>query len=136
MKKLHLICNAHLDPVWLWDWEEGAAAALATFRSAVALAGEYDFIGRLVSAAGLQYALRGILCPPDPGGPPVFPGKIRLGADHGRQCGSLWVQRGAGADFTENRVRQLSHLQAGEGGDGRAGACGSRSAVKMQEFCA
>ena len=27
MKKptVHLICNAHLDPVWLWEWEEGAA---------------------------------------------------------------------------------------------------------------
>ena len=31
MKKLHLICNAHLDPVWQWDWREGAAAAAATF---------------------------------------------------------------------------------------------------------
>ena len=25
---LHLICNAHLDPVWQWRWEEGCAAAL------------------------------------------------------------------------------------------------------------
>lgn len=32
---LHLICNAHLDPVWQWRWEEGAAEALSTFRSAV-----------------------------------------------------------------------------------------------------
>ncbi len=44
MKKLHLICNAHLDPVWMWDWHEGAAAALATYYSAVELAGEYDYI--------------------------------------------------------------------------------------------
>ncbi len=44
MKKLHLICNAHLDPVWMWDWHEGAATALATFYSAVELAGEYDYI--------------------------------------------------------------------------------------------
>ncbi len=28
MKALHLICNAHLDPVWQWDWNEGATAAL------------------------------------------------------------------------------------------------------------
>ncbi len=28
---LHLICNAHLDPVWQWRWEEGAAEALSTF---------------------------------------------------------------------------------------------------------
>ncbi len=44
MKTLHLICNAHLDPVWLWDWEEGAAAAISTFRSAADLAEEFDFI--------------------------------------------------------------------------------------------
>jgi alpha-mannosidase len=32
--RLHLVCNAHLDPVWLWEWEEGAAEALSTFRVA------------------------------------------------------------------------------------------------------
>ncbi|MFO7616212.1 MAG: hypothetical protein R6V75_03090, partial [Bacteroidales bacterium] len=31
---LHLICNAHIDPVWLWSWEEGLAETLATFRVA------------------------------------------------------------------------------------------------------
>ncbi len=34
---IHLICNAHLDPVWQWRWEEGCAEALATFRLAAAL---------------------------------------------------------------------------------------------------
>lgn len=42
MKKLHMICNAHLDPVWLWDWEEGIAAALSTFRIAAKFCREYD----------------------------------------------------------------------------------------------
>ncbi len=37
---LHLICNAHLDPVWQWRWEEGAAEALSTFRTAVDILGE------------------------------------------------------------------------------------------------
>ena len=44
MKELHLICNAHLDPVWQWDWNEGASAALATFYSAVDIAEDYDYI--------------------------------------------------------------------------------------------
>ena len=44
MKQLHLICNAHLDPDWQWDWNEGATAALATFYSAVDIAEEYDYI--------------------------------------------------------------------------------------------
>ena len=41
-RKVHLICNAHIDPVWLWNWEEGAAAAISTFKSAVRFCKEYD----------------------------------------------------------------------------------------------
>ena len=41
-KRLHLICNAHLDPVWLWEWEEGAAEALSTFRCAADFCDEFD----------------------------------------------------------------------------------------------
>ena len=40
-KKIHLVCNAHLDPVWLWDWEEGAGEALSTFRVAASLCEEF-----------------------------------------------------------------------------------------------
>jgi len=32
--RIHLVANAHLDPVWLWEWEEGAGEALSTFRQA------------------------------------------------------------------------------------------------------
>lgn len=41
-KRLHLICNAHLDPVWQWEWEEGAAETLSTFRIAADFCEEYD----------------------------------------------------------------------------------------------
>lgn len=34
-QKLFLIGNAHLDPVWLWRWQEGFAEIKATFRSAL-----------------------------------------------------------------------------------------------------
>lgn len=44
MKELHLICEAHLDPVWLWEWEEGASAAVSTFQSAANLADQFDYI--------------------------------------------------------------------------------------------
>jgi alpha-mannosidase len=40
-QKIHLVSNAHLDPVWLWDWEEGAGEALATFRAAASLCQEF-----------------------------------------------------------------------------------------------
>jgi alpha-mannosidase len=44
-KKIHLVSNAHLDPVWLWEWPEGAAEALSTFRTAAALCEEFgDFV--------------------------------------------------------------------------------------------
>ncbi|MGD2295052.1 MAG: alpha-mannosidase, partial [Candidatus Aminicenantes bacterium] len=38
---LHLICTAHLDPVWQWRWEEGCAETLSTFRTAVQLLEEH-----------------------------------------------------------------------------------------------
>ena len=41
-QKVHLICNAHLDPVWQWEWEEGAAAAVSTFRAAADFCEETD----------------------------------------------------------------------------------------------
>jgi alpha-mannosidase len=30
---VHLICNSHLDPVWLWEWPEGAGEALSLART-------------------------------------------------------------------------------------------------------
>jgi alpha-mannosidase len=38
---VHLICGAHLDPVWQWRWEEGAAEALSTFATAVEILDEH-----------------------------------------------------------------------------------------------
>jgi alpha-mannosidase len=38
---VHLICNAHLDPVWQWRWEEGVSEALATFRNAADILDEH-----------------------------------------------------------------------------------------------
>ena len=37
-----MICNAHIDPVWLWNWQEGAAAAISTFRCAADFCDEFD----------------------------------------------------------------------------------------------
>jgi alpha-mannosidase len=44
-RTLHMIGNAHLDPVWLWPWQEGYQEARATFWSAIHRMEEYpDFI--------------------------------------------------------------------------------------------
>ncbi len=42
MSRIHLICNAHIDPFWQWDREEGAAAAMSTFRAAADFCEEFD----------------------------------------------------------------------------------------------
>lgn len=42
MKKMHLLCNAHIDPVWLWKRDEGLAEALSTFRVAAEFCETYD----------------------------------------------------------------------------------------------
>ncbi len=42
MKELYLLCNAHLDPVWMWQREEGIAEAISTFRVAAQFCEEYD----------------------------------------------------------------------------------------------
>lgn len=44
-KRIHLISNAHIDPTWQWEWEEGAAAAVSTFRTAAEFCEEYgDYV--------------------------------------------------------------------------------------------
>lgn len=37
-----MIANAHLDPVWLWRWQEGCSEAISTFRTAEELTGEFQ----------------------------------------------------------------------------------------------
>lgn len=52
--KLHLIGNAHLDPVWLWRWQEGFAEVLATYRSALDRMNDFaDF--KFTSACSVYY---------------------------------------------------------------------------------
>ena len=35
MAEVYMIGNAHLDPVWLWRWQDGFSEILATYRSAL-----------------------------------------------------------------------------------------------------
>lgn len=54
MKNIYLIGNAHLDPVWLWQWQEGFAEIKATFRSALDRMKEFDDY-KFTSACGAYY---------------------------------------------------------------------------------
>jgi alpha-mannosidase len=56
MSRIHLIGNAHIDPVWLWPWQEGLAEVLATFRSALDRMQEYpEFIFTASSAVFYEW---------------------------------------------------------------------------------
>ena len=44
MKKLHVICNSHMDPIWVWRLREGRSTWANTCRVAVAMLKEYPFL--------------------------------------------------------------------------------------------
>ena len=41
-RTVHLLCNSHLDPVWLWEWPEGAGEALSLTRTVCDLCDEFE----------------------------------------------------------------------------------------------
>ena len=48
--------NAHLDPVWLWNWQEGFQEVKATFRSALdRMKEDKDFVFTCSSAAFYEW---------------------------------------------------------------------------------
>lgn len=54
MSKIHLIGNSHLDPVWLWRWQEGFSEILSTYRSALDRMNEFpDY--KFTSACAVYY---------------------------------------------------------------------------------
>src|SRR5258707_12643959 len=69
MLTVHMIGNAHLDPVWLWRWQQGADEALATFRSAADRCEEYpEFVYTrgeawlILLVEGLEPGLFTVIC--------------------------------------------------------------------------
>lgn len=54
MSKIHLVGNAHLDPAWLWRWQEGYSEVLATFRSALDRLKEFPDL-KFTSACAVYY---------------------------------------------------------------------------------
>lgn len=84
--KLHMIGNAHLDPVWLWTWQEGFLETKATFQSVLDRLNEYDdFIFTSSSAQYYEWV--------EVNAPDMFE-KIKKRIQEGRWiiCGGWWVQ--------------------------------------------
>jgi alpha-mannosidase len=104
-KKLHMIGNAHLDPVWLWQWQEGFREVKSTFRSALDRLDEYeDFLFTSSSAAFYEWVEKS-----DPG---MF-GEIRARVAEGRWqiVGGWWIQPDCNIPGGESFVRQALYGQ-------------------------
>lgn len=100
MKKYYMVGNTHFDPVWLWRWDEAAAAARATFRAA---------IERMEEDGGFIYSFS---CPPvfewvRRSEPELF-SRIAARVKEGRWdiCEGWWVQPDCCSASGESYVRQ------------------------------
>ncbi|MCA0294479.1 MAG: alpha-mannosidase [Actinobacteria bacterium] len=95
-----MIGNAHIDPVWLWPWQEGYQEARATFRSAIDRMNEYDdFIFTCDQMVLLSWV--------EEADPELFE-EIRARAAEGRwvNTGGWWVEPDCNLPGGESLVRQ------------------------------
>ena len=101
MKKVHLIGNAHLDPVWLWRWQEGFMEIKATFRSA--LDRMYEFDNYIFTSACASYYMW-----IEKSDPKMFE-EIRARVKEGRWCiaGGMFVQPDCNMPSGESFARHM-----------------------------
>ena len=100
-----LIGNAHLDPIWLWRWQEGCAEVLQTFRSALDRLKEYnDFVFTCSSAAYYKWV--------EEIDPAMFE-EIRAMVKKGRwvPVNGWWVQPDCNIPSGESYARQALYSQ-------------------------
>ncbi|MDR3690802.1 MAG: hypothetical protein P4L46_15600 [Fimbriimonas sp.] len=85
-KTVHLIFNAHIDPVWLWPWSAGVDEALATCRTAC---DRLDAHPELTFSRGEAWIYKIV----EELDPPLF-ARIRRFVDEGRWeiVGGWWIQ--------------------------------------------
>lgn len=103
--KIHLIGNAHLDPIWLWRWQEGCGEVLQTFRSALDRLNEYsDFVFTCSSASYYKWV--------EEIDPDMFE-EIRTRVKEGRwiPVNGWWVQPDCNIPSGESFARQALYSQ-------------------------
>ncbi|MBZ4665910.1 alpha-mannosidase [Mahella sp.] len=102
---IHMIGNAHIDPVWLWRWQEGFQAAWSTFRSALDRMNETpDFIFTCAQAAVYKWI--------EQADPDMFE-EIKQRVKDGRWqvAGGWWMQPDCNIPSGESFVRQALYAQ-------------------------
>lgn len=100
MQTLHMIANAHIDPVWLWNWQEGFQEIKVTFRSALdRLTESPDFFFVASSAAFYEFI--------EENDPDMF-AEIKARVKEGRWelLGGWWVEPDVNIPSGESLVRQ------------------------------
>jgi alpha-mannosidase len=105
LNKIHLIGNAHIDPVWLWRWQEGFAEIKATFRSALDRLDEFPgFIFTCACASYYQWI--------EENEPPMFE-EIRRRVAEGRWAvvGGWWLQPDCNLPSGESFARHALYSQ-------------------------
>lgn len=98
--KFHLIGQAHIDPVWLWPWQEGLAVVHSTFRSALDRMNETpDFMFTASSAQFYEWIADN---------DPDMLNEIRKRVEEGRwnAVGGWWVEPDMNIPCGEAMVRQ------------------------------
>ena len=102
---LHAIGNAHIDPVWLWRWNEGLEAIRATFRSALDRMNEFPEFVFTSSSAAFYDLLQQV--------DPEMLDEIRQRIREGRWeiVGGWWVEPDLNVPSGESLVRQALHGQ-------------------------
>ena len=104
-KTYYMIGNAHLDPVWQWQWMEGYAETKATFRSALDRMNEYeDFVFVCSSASIYEWCEE---CAPE-----MFEEvKRRIAEGRWIVVGGWWVQPDCNLPSGESFARQSLYSQ-------------------------
>ena len=105
MNPVHLIGNAHLDPVWLWRWQEGYTEVLSTFRSALDRMKEHeDYIFTCAGAAYYSWV--------EKTDPAMFE-EIRARVKEGRWVivGGWWIQPDCNMPCGESFARHSLYSQ-------------------------
>ena len=100
-RTLHLIGNAHIDPVWLWQWPEGFEEIRATFRAAVDFMDEDPEVRFTADSAAYYAWIEEI-------DPPLFE-RIRARVADGRWeiAGAMWVEPDCNVPSGESFARHL-----------------------------
>jgi alpha-mannosidase len=99
--RLHLVGNAHLDPVWLWDGREGMNEALATCRAMVDMLNDFPGVRFIRGEAAVYHHIERY-------DPALFE-EIRTLIAAGRWdvVGGNWIQPDTNLPSTEAMIRQF-----------------------------